>query len=99
MTEFEAKLWGTLRDRRFCNKKFRRQVPIGSYIVDFVCYEKKLIIELDGSGHIEQKQAVYDKKRDEYFLTEGYKVLRFWNSDISNNYEQVLDAIYKKVTD
>ncbi len=97
MTEFEIKLWKSLRDRRFCNVKFRRQVPIDNYIADFVCFEKRLIIELDGSGHVEDGQVEYDKKRDEYFTSIGYKVLRVWNSDITNNYEKVLDLIYKLV--
>lgn len=97
MTEFEIKLWKSLRDRRFCNVKFRRQVPISKYIADFVCFEKRLIIELDGSGHQDKNQAIYDNKRDEYFVSIGYKVLRFWNSDITNNYDKVLDLIYKSI--
>ena len=95
MTEFEQKLWKNLRDRRFCNIKFRRQVPIGNYIVDFVCFDKRVIIELDGSGHFEKIE--YDEKRNKFFEEQGYKVLRFWNSDLNNNFNGVLDAIYKAV--
>ena len=95
MTEFEQKLWKNLRDRRFCNVKFRRQVPIGNYIVDFVCFDKRVIIELDGSGHFEQIE--YDEKRNKFFEEQGYKVLRFWNNDLNNNFNGVLDVIYKAV--
>lgn len=96
MTEFEQKLWKNLRDRRFCNVKFRRQVPIGNYIVDFVCFDKRVIIELDGSGHFEQIE--YDEKRNKFFEAQGYKVLRFWNNDLNNNFNGVLDVIYKAVS-
>ena len=96
MTEFEQKLWKNLRDRRFCNAKFRRQVPIGNYIVDFVCFDKRVIIELDGSGHFEQIE--YDEKRNKFFEEQGYKVLRFWNNDLNNNFNGVLDVIYKAVS-
>lgn len=95
MTEFEQKLWKHLRDRRFCNVKFRRQVPIGNYVVDFVCFDKRLIIELDGSGHFEQIE--YDEKRNKFFEEQGYKVLRLWNSDLNNNFDGVLDKIYKAI--
>ena len=95
MTEFEQKLWQQLRNRRFCKVKFRRQVPIGNYIVDFVCFSKRVIIELDGSGHFEQIE--YDEKRNKFFEEQGYKVLRFWNNDLNNNFNEVLDVIYKAV--
>ena len=71
MTEFEQKLWFHLRDRRFCKAKFRRQVLIQKYIVDFVCFEKRLIIELDGSGHNMAEQMEYDKERDEFSKHRG----------------------------
>lgn len=97
MTEFEQKLWQYLRDRRFCNAKFRRQVPMQNYIADFICYEKRIVIELDGSGHLEQKQYEYDRKRDDFFIQQGYTVLRFYNNELSNNFEGVMDTIYKAV--
>jgi len=87
-TPQEIVLWSKLRNRRFLDLKFRRQHSIGNYIVDFICLEKKVIIEIDGSGHQEQKS--YDNKRDIYFKEEGYKVLRFWNNEINNNLEGVL---------
>lgn len=97
MTEFEIKLWNTLRDRRFCSVKFRRQVQIGNYIVDFVCFEKRVIIELDGSGHLAAEQIKYDEIRSKYLKDRGYTILRFWNNEISNNYEEVLNVIYKAI--
>ena len=97
MTEFETQLWQHLRDRRFFKVKFRRQVPIQKYIADFVCFEKRIIIELDGSEHNEDNQKEYDKKRDEFFKSQGYVVLRFWNNDLSNNFEGVLSKIYNTI--
>lgn len=97
MTIFETKLWQHLRDRRFCKVKFRRQVQIQNYIVDFVCFEKRIIIELDGSGHLDETQSEYDKVRDEFFKSQGFKILRFWNNDIDKNFNEILDVIYKAV--
>jgi very-short-patch-repair endonuclease len=79
MTEAEWKLWHALRSRRLDGYKFRRQVPIGTYIADFVCQECKLIVELDGSQHA---NSPYDIKRDAWLGLRGYRVLRFWNIDI-----------------
>ena len=79
MTEAEGKLWSALRGRRFENFKFRRQVPIGKYIADFVCQDCKLIIELDGQQH---DGSEHDQVRDAYLKSVGYRVLRFWNPDI-----------------
>jgi len=98
-TEPEQILWHYLRDRRFDGLKFRRQVPIKKYIADFICYEKKLIIELDGSGHLEDKTMKYDKKREEFLTNEGFKVLRFYNTDVFNDIDAVLEEIYRKVSD
>ena len=97
MTEFEVLLWQRLRDRHFCNKKFRRQVPIGRYIVDFVCFDKRVIIELDGSGHCEEEQYKYDRARDDFFKSQGYKVLRFFNNELINNMEEVIAEIYRAI--
>ncbi len=72
----EMKLWRQLRARRFEQYKFRRQHPIGSYIVDFVCLWKRLIVELDGGQHAEQQG--YDEKRTSFLENEEYKVMRFW---------------------
>jgi very-short-patch-repair endonuclease len=71
--------------------KFKRQKPIGSYIVDFVCLEHRLIIELDGGQHAEQ--IAYDQERDEWLRSQGYTVLRFWNNDVMQNLEGALEQI------
>jgi very-short-patch-repair endonuclease len=84
------KLWFALRDRRLMGFKFVRQEAIGRYIVDFVCREKKLIIEVDGGQHAESKR---DQARDNALTEAGYRVLRFWNSDVLSNREDVLTII------
>jgi very-short-patch-repair endonuclease len=96
MTDVEKKLWSALRDRRFENFKFRRQVPIGNYIVDFVCQERKVIVELDGSQH---EGSSYDKQRDAWLECVGYKVLRFWNIDINQALDGTLLAILDALRD
>ena len=96
-TRQEHKLWSILRNRKLNNLKFKRQVPIGPYIVDFVCNEKKLIIELDGGHHNEMPIIEYDNKRTAFLLNEGYNVIRFWNSDIENNIDGVVEKILNLV--
>ena len=91
-TEAETKLWYALRNRRFCNFKFRRQKIIGSYIVDFVCLKHRLIIEVDGSQHLHNKE--YDDIRTEFLGSCGYQVLRFWNNQILQELGLVLETIY-----
>lgn len=98
MTPFEEKLWYYLRAKRFMNLKFRRQVPIGNYIADFICKSKMLIIELDGSGHLKENQAKYDEERDSYLKSLGYKVLRIYNTDIDKNIDNVLEYIKNSIT-
>lgn len=93
-TEAEQILWERLR-RGGLNEKFRRQVTFGVYIADFCCFPKKLIIELDGSSHRNRK--FYDAKRTEYLGKLGYRVIRFWNGDVTNNIEVVLDEIRKNL--
>jgi very-short-patch-repair endonuclease len=90
MTDAEHALWRILRNRQFKGTKFRRQVPIGSYIADFVCYNARLIIEADGGQHAE---SAYDAVRDAWFETQGFRVLRFWNNDILQYPEGVATAI------
>lgn len=90
MTDVECKLWWHLRDKSL-GHKFRRQAPIGEFIVDFVCREKKLVIELDGDQHADSFQ---DKVRDAWLAERGYRVLRFWNNEVFENLEGVLEAIY-----
>jgi very-short-patch-repair endonuclease len=90
-TDTEVYLWRYLRDRRMVGVKFRRQRPIGSYIVDFVCLERKLVIEVDGGQHAVDME--YDQRRDEYLRDEGYVVLRFWDNEVFRNIEGVLERI------
>jgi very-short-patch-repair endonuclease len=90
MTEAEWKLWHALRSRRFDGYKFRRQVPIGTYIADFVCQECKVIVEVDGSQHA---NSPYDIKRDTWLRLRGYRVLRFWNIDIFEALDGTLRVI------
>ena len=92
-TKHERKLWRFLRDRQIGRFKFRRQHVIGSYIADFCCIEKKVVIELDGGGHGEDLQREKDKRRDEFLGQEGWKVMRIWNSDIDENLEGVMEGI------
>ena len=80
LTVAEQRLWYYLRANRFLNLKFKRQKPIGAYIVDFVCVEQKLIIEVDGGQHAED--VAYDDRRTNFLRGEGYQVLRFWNSQV-----------------
>ncbi len=96
-TEAEYKLWYFLKGKTFGGLKFRRQYVIKPYIVDFCCLEKKLIIELDGGQHNEEKSQIYDEKRTEYLNKLGYKVLRFWDNDIFQNTDSVLEAISNSI--
>lgn len=96
-TPWEDKLWYHLRAGRFRGLKFKRQVMIGEYITDFCCNEKKLIIELDGGHHDEAGNQAKDKHRDAYFTKYGYTVLRFWNNEVDNNLEGVLEAIRRAI--
>jgi very-short-patch-repair endonuclease len=96
-TEIEAVLWGHLRARRFYGLKFHRQYSVGRYILDFYCPQKKIAIEVDGSGHMEERQKEYDTIRTEYLEIFGIKVFRVWNSDINTNLDGVLEAIYHKI--
>jgi len=91
MTEAEQKLWYYLRANRFMGLKFKRQKPLGPYIVDFVCLEEKLIIELDGGQHAEN--IAYDQIRDTWLRNQGYTVLRFWNNELLNETKSVLEKI------
>lgn len=78
-TDAEHALWQIVRGKKLEGMRFRRQHPIGNYIVDFICPDKKLIIEMDGSQHAESR---YDKKRDQNLSALGYTVLRFWNKEV-----------------
>ena len=90
-TEAEQRLWYHLRAHRFMDLKFKRQKPLGRYIVDFACLEHRLVIELDGGQH--SKQTAYDQRRDAWLRSQGYAVLRFWNNDVMQHLEGVLERI------
>jgi very-short-patch-repair endonuclease len=90
LTDAERKLWRALRDRRMQSLKFRRQAPVGPYIVDFLCLAHKLVVEADGSQHAENRR---DAARDAWLGREGYKVLRFGNRDILTAQDSVLATI------
>jgi very-short-patch-repair endonuclease len=90
-TEAEQRLWYHLRAHRFLGLKFKRQKPMGRYIVDFVCLEQRLIIEIDGGQHSEQ--AEYDQQRDAWLRGQDYTMLRFWNNDVMQRLESVLEQI------
>src|SRR5260370_39464061 len=97
MTEAERKLWRLLRDRPLVGVKFRRQVPIGNFIVDFCCLEHRLIVELDGGQHAEQEVA--DALRSRFFAEEGFRILRFWNDQVLSGSEFVVEKILKAITE
>jgi very-short-patch-repair endonuclease len=82
-TPQEIILWSRIKNRQFKNLKFKRQYQIRTYIVDFICEEKKLIIELDGWQHSEQES--YDTERTKYLERQGYKIMRIWNGEINSN--------------
>ena len=88
-TDAERLLWKYLRTRQTEGLKFRRQEPIGNYIADFVCYEKAVIIEVDGGQHCEER----DGERDSWLSSQGFKILRFWNHDVLMNIEGVAEMI------
>ena len=89
-TDAERRLWNRIRSRALGGHKFVRQEPIGRYIVDFVCRERRLIIELDGGQHATDKR---DAVRDQWLTGHRYRVLRFWNNDVMRNMEGVPEAI------
>lgn len=93
-TDVERKLWHALRGRRFHAFKFRRQQPIGPYIADFVCFEAKLIIELDGSQHGTLDGRSADHVRVACLARDGFRVRRFWNHELIENFDGVLEAIW-----
>jgi len=94
-TKAERLLWSQLRYWQIEGAKFRRQQPIGRYIVDFVCFDRKIIIELDGGQHAEQTN--YDSERDSWLRLQGFSVLRFWNNEVLLNLSGVKEAIQNKL--
>lgn len=96
LTDAESILWRHLRFRQIDGYKFRRQRPIGHYIVDFVCLEKKLVIEVDGGQH--NGEATYDARRDRWLRAQGYEVLRFWNDEVLTKIDGVKEVIFRTLT-
>ncbi|EKI0251963.1 endonuclease domain-containing protein [Enterobacter asburiae] len=95
MTPEELRLWYLLRGRRFFGYKFRRQMPVGTYIVDFACFKAKLIVELDGGQH--QEKEAYDLRRTTFLNANGWDVLRFWNNEFRANEEEVMMVILQRL--
>ncbi|MDO8837837.1 MAG: endonuclease domain-containing protein [Parvibaculum sp.] len=89
-TDAEARLWLHLRNRMLGGAKFRRQVPVGPYIADFLCAEHMLIVELDGGQHADNPA---DERRTRFLESKGYRVIRFWNPDVLTNTDGVLEMI------
>ena len=96
MTDAERGLWNRLKSRQLGGAKFRRQQTLGSYIVDFICFEKRLIVEVDGGQHSEQIDA--DQRRTAWLEAQGYQVLRFWNNEVLGNMDGVTQVILETVT-
>ena len=90
-TDAERLLWSRLRGRQLGGFRFRRQRPIGNYVCDFVCLSDRVVVELDGSQHVER--ADYDARRDSFLRANGYRVLRFWNGDVMDRLDTVLETI------
>lgn len=90
-TKAEARIWRHLKNRSLVGFKFRRQCPCGPYIMDFVCFEKMVVIEIDGGQHTNQLQK--DFRRTEYLKSRGFNVIRFWNDEVLANTDSVLNAI------
>ncbi|WP_040577192.1 DUF559 domain-containing protein [Methylopila sp. M107] len=90
----EAKLWRLLRDRRLAEVKFRRQAPFGRYILDFVCFSPRIVVEADGGQH---DQSDRDKERDAFLGAEGFTVIRYWNNEILGNPEGVLEDLTGRI--
>ena len=92
-TDAESALWRYLRAGRLANHKFKRQKPIGNFIVDFVCFERKLVIEVDGGQHTDLEAR--DEARTAWLHAHGFRVLRFWNDDVLQRRKLVLDEVLR----
>ena len=91
MTDVERLLWRAIRSKQVNACRFRRQHPIGSYIADFACIERRLVVELDGGQH--QDRSAHDEQRTAYLQSQGWQTLRFWNNEVLNNLDGVLSTI------
>ena len=94
-TDAEALLWSLLRGRRLCGFKFRRQHPISGYILDFYCCDAGLAVELDGGGHNNEEQRLYDEERTRVLEAENIQVIRFWNHEVLDSTKEVLEELYR----
>jgi very-short-patch-repair endonuclease len=94
-TGAEQRLWWLLRDRRLAGYRFRRQYPVGPFVADFACTRHRLIVEADGSQHLDSEA---DARRTAFLERAGWRVLRFWNNDIANNTDAVLSVILDALT-
>ena len=95
LTDAEQKLWQKLRSKQIQGNKFRRQFVLGNYIVDFICLDKRLIIEVDGGQHMDNVD--YDSQRDEWLKNQNFKVIRFWNNQVLSEIDSVLEVIVKNL--
>jgi very-short-patch-repair endonuclease len=95
-TDAEAAMWRLLRDRQLARFKFRRQVPFQNFILDFVCFEKQFIVEIDGSQHADSE---HDKSREAVLLAEGFRITRYWNNDVLQRPTAVLEDVLAKLAE
>jgi very-short-patch-repair endonuclease len=93
MTDAEKKLWRHLRARQLDSRQFRKQVPIGSYVVDFCCLKAQLVVEVDGGQH--DARSAQDEHRTRWLNDQGYRVIRFWNNEVLQNIDGVLQEIVR----
>ena len=93
-TDAECKLWNALQAQQLKGYKFRRQAAIGDYVIDFVCFSCKLIVELDGGQHNDPIKKAYDEKRTAWLRSRGFRVLRFWNHEVLENVDGVVEGIW-----
>jgi len=97
LTDAEKLLWLRVRRKQIKNRQFFRQKPIGEYVVDFYCKDCRLVIEVDGGQHYEDKNIIKDQNREQYLKGLGLKIMRFSNIDVSKNINSVMDKIYKEL--
>jgi very-short-patch-repair endonuclease len=95
LTDAEQRLWRVLKRRQIAGVKFRRQQPIGPFIVDFVCFDPRMVVEVDGGQHADQIHK--DEQRTRWLEAQGYRVMRFWNNDVLANTEAVAKAVLDEV--
>ena len=97
LTDAEAILWSKLQRKQLHGYRFRRQHPIGSYIADFACSEAKLVVELDGATHSTAEERAHDAQREGFMQSQGWSLVRFWNADVYENLDGVLNSIFQRL--